>query len=200
MRKQLALTFLAVIAIVAACTSPLELDVDRDKTFIDGTAHPKRVSIYYHFADSAYESMITDPALLESIWIERVQGPSSLGTKDLYSVTIPELAFTVSNELRPSKERPVMIEAFSFSCEKQPADGEFRFCVNPQSWIRGRYLEEREAQIPFFWLADDRNRHIRAAFSALPEQRMIKGSIILGVTEPRGQRSVTCRARVTLEY
>lgn len=200
MRKHLGLTIFAIIAIISACTSPLELDVDRDKTFIDGAVHPRRVSIYYHFADSAYESMITDPVVLESMWIERATGIGPQGNTDLYSVTIPELAFTVSNELRPSKERPVMVEAFSFSCERQPADGEFRFCVNPRSWIRGRYLEDREAFIPFMWMADDRGRHIRAAFTAEPEQRIVKGSIILGVTEPRGQRSATYRARITLEY
>ncbi len=200
MNRPIQTVLLIVAMAIGSCTSPLELDVDRDATFIDGSAHPKRVSVYYHFADSAYEAIIVDPAWLETVWIERNAAP---GTSDgyAYTVTIPQLVFEIPQTIRPSKDRPVMIHSFSLSCRKQKADGQFRYCVNPGSWIRGLIFDERGGDPePFQWLADERGRQVRLAFFAVPEQRIIKGSIQLAVVEPRGQKFSTYRALMTLEY
>lgn len=194
-------TLLLIVAMaIGSCTSPLELDVDRDATFVDGAAHPKRVSVYYHFADSAYEAIIVDPAWLETVWIER---EATLGGANAftYAVTIPQLVFEVPLTVRPSSERPVMVRSFSLSCRQQPADGQFRYCVNPNSWIRGLVANDRGGDPePFQWLADERGRQLRLAFFAVPEQRIIKGSIQLALVEPRGQKFSTYRALITLEY
>lgn len=193
-----------IIALALAfmsCTSPLELDVDRDATFIDGSTHPKRVSVYYHFADSAYEAIIIDPTWLETVWIERAPVPGGNADTYRYSISIPQLVFEVPQTVRPSKERPVMVHRFSLSCRQQPADGQFRYCINPSSWIQGLIFDERGGDPePFQWLADERGRQLRLAFFAVPQQRIMKGSIQLALVEPRGQRYSTYRALITMEY
>ena len=58
------------VVLLHACSSPLDLDVDRTKNYPDGGTHPTRLSLYYYFGDSAYEAIVTDTLLLNNIWIE----------------------------------------------------------------------------------------------------------------------------------
>ncbi len=185
---------IAVIATitVASCTSPLDLDVDRDKLYADGTVHPKRLSMYYHFLDSAYEAIVTDTSYLNTIWIE--PDPS------FWRVTIPQLIFELPQSIEPTFEMTPFVNTLSFGTTKVPTDGVYRPCINTESWLEGAYIDPFGLTVPFHWYADDRGRQIRLAYYHLPTENLIKASIQIAITDPSGLRYTTYRALITLEY
>ena len=186
------LSAVLVSMFVAACTSPLELDVDRTKAYTDGTVHPKRLSMYYHFLDSAYEAIVTDTGYLNSIWIE--PDPA------FWRVTIPQLIFELPKTIHPSGQMSPFVHTLCFSTDRQPTDGVYRLCVNDNSWIEGEYLDPFGAVVPFQWYADDRGRQIRIAFYHLPTENIVKASIQVAIVDPSGARYVSYRALITMEY
>ncbi len=189
--KPLLLSILAILA-MSSCTSPLDLDVDRDKAYADGAFHPKRLSFYYHFADSAYEAIVTDTSFLNTIWIEQ--------TEPFFEITIPQFVFELPQTIEPTLQHTPFVSTLCFATQKRPADGLYRLCINDNSWMDGAYIDQFGITVPFHWEADDQGRQIRLAYYQLPRERLIKGSIQVALADPAGARYVTYRALITMEY
>ena len=183
------------IGLFSACTSPLDLDVERSRTFVDGAKNPTRLSFYYHFGDSAYEALVTDPTFLAKIWIEPQVGSEQL------TITVPQFIFQLPINVTPTAEHNPLVKTLCFASHQQPTDGVFRSCTNQNSWMEGLYLDERGDPTPFNWMADNTGRQIRLAYYNVPEENLIKGSMQVIVTEPiYGQNYASYRALITLEY
>jgi len=189
--RPLLLSLLAIV-VMSACTSPLDLDVDRDKSYVDGAFHPKRLSFYYHFADSAYEAIVVDTSFLNTIWIE----PS----EPFYEITIPEFIFELPRSIEPTLQHTPFVSRFSFATQQRPADGLYRLCINTNTWMDGAYIDQYGITVPFHWYADDQGRQVRLAYYQLPAERLIKGSAQIAIADPAGARYVTYRALITMEY
>ena len=187
---------LMALALISSCTSPLDLEVNRDKAYADGSFHPKRLSFYYHFADSAYEAIVVDTTFLNSIWIDQ--------TEPFFEVTIPEFVFQLPQTIEPTLEHTPFVSTLCFASNEQPADGLYRLCINSNSWMEGAYIDQFGIMVPFRWpnpwYADDQGRQIRLAYYQLPRERLIKGSMQIALTDPATARFVTYRALITMEY
>jgi hypothetical protein len=175
-----------------ACTSPLDIDVDRTKHYPDGGTHPTRLSLYYYFGDSAYEAIVTDTTLLNNIWIERGVTP--------YRITIPTLEFHLPDTIKASAQFTPFVRAFAFSSTNVLCDGQFTMCTSPLSWLAGEYLNPKGAWEPFKWSTDTDNRQLRIAYYDVPTERLVKASLQILVGDPYVQRYSSFRALITLEY
>lgn len=183
---------LTIIA-MAACTSPTDLDVDRSKTYMDGAVHPHRLSFYYYFGDSAYEAIVTDTAMLNSIWIERGTTP--------WQVTIPLLQFDLPDSIHASGTNTPFPTTVCFSTTKQLADGVFRSCTNPDTWVSGEYIDLYGGVVPFTWLTDNAGRQLRIGYYKVDNEDLVKASLQIVLQDPvRPGAYATYRALVTLEF
>lgn len=178
--------------VMASCTSPTDLDIERTKTYMDGAVHPTRLSFYYYFGDSAYEAIVTDTALLNSVWIERGTTP--------WTVTIPMLQFDLPDTIRATQQNTPFPRTICFSTTQQAADGVFRSCQNNNSWISGEYFDLYGNRVDFNWMADNAGRQIRLAYQALPEEQLVKGSMQIVLADPVKPAFATYRALITMEY
>jgi hypothetical protein len=178
--------------VMASCTSPTDLDIERTKTYMDGAVHPTRLSFYYYFGDSAYEAIVSDTSLLNSVWIERGTTP--------WTVTVPLLKFELPDSIHATQQNTPFPRTISFSTTGQLADGVFRTCTNVNSWISGEYLDLYGNRVDFNWMADNTGRQIRMAYQALPDERLVKGSMQIVLADPVKPAFATYRALVTLEY
>jgi hypothetical protein len=181
-----------VVLMLQACTSPLDIDVDRTKHYPDGGTHPTRLSLYYYFGDSAYEAIVTDTTLLNNIWIERGATP--------YRITIPTLEFHLPDTIKASAQFTPFVRAFAFSSTNVLCDGQFTMCTSPLSWLAGEYLNPKGAWEPFKWSTDTDNRQLRIAYYDVPTERLVKASLQILVGDPYVQRYSSFRALITLEY
>lgn len=180
-------------SLLFSCSSPNDLDVPRVTWYSDGAVHPSRLSIYYYYGDSAYEAIVTDPSLLNSIWLEYSTSPCE--------ITIPQLVFALPDTITATPEYTPLISSFSISTQRQPADGEFRVCSNAESWIAGDYIEQDGRKTSFKWGFDSTLRQIRVAYYMVPGENLLKGSFQFIVADPRyPARYQTYRALVTIEY
>lgn len=191
MRTALLIAFGAML-LLYACSSPLELDVDRTKTYPDGATHPTRLSLYFYYGDSAYEAIVTDTALLRRIWIERGSTP--------YKITIPALEFRLPDTVQASPQFTPFVRAFSFSSSNARCDGQFSMCTSPVTWFSGEFLTKQGAWEPFQWSADVTNRQLRIAYYDVPHERLVKASIQILVADPGSPRFASYRALITFEY
>ncbi len=191
--KQLVAMLIMVTAVLSyACKSPVELDVDRTKAYVDGAVHPTRLSVYYYFGDSAYEAIVTDTAFLNTIWIERSTTP--------YRLTIPRLEFSLPDTIRPNIDQSPFVRTFCFSTDNMICDGVWNLCQSPSSWMAGEYFTVNETWSPYQWAADDQGRQIRIAFYEVEGARIIKGSTQILVSHPYDSGYESYRALLTLEY
>lgn len=175
-----------------SCTSPLDIDVDRTKSFSDGSVHPLRLSLFYYFGDSAYEAIVTDTSFLNSIWIE----PSS----GMFEVTIPNLQFNLPDSARGAVGQTPFVKSFCFSSNRKPSDGSYSSCMSANSWIAGVYLDDNDKWQTFHWPADDRGRQIRLAYYHVEGQKLVKGVIQILVLDPKRARYESYRAVISMEY
>ena len=180
------------VVLLHACSSPLDLDVDRTKNYPDGGTHPTRLSLYYYFGDSAYEAIVTDTLLLNNIWIERGSTP--------YRITIPTLEFHLPDTIKASPQFTPFVRAFAFSSTNVLCDGQFTTCTSPLTWLAGEYLSQQGTWEPFKWSTDTGNRQLRIAFYDVPTERLIKASLQILVGDPALPRYASYRALITLEY
>ncbi len=182
---------LAIMVLASACSSPLDLDVDRSKTYVDGSLHPQRLQLYYYFGDSAYEAIVTDTALLNSIWIETLDSTRA--------VTLPRLQFSLPDTIKATAAFTPFVRTFCIAAQSKPCNGVFTMCINPNSWISGDYRSQDGQWYPFHWMSDNRNRQLRLAFYEIPGERLIKGSLQILVADPETSRYETYRALLTIE-
>lgn len=181
---------LTIIAV--ACTSPMDLDVGRSKTYTDGSVHPKRLSFLYYFGDSAYEAIVSDTSLLNTIWIERGVRP--------YELTIPWFVFDFPDTIELTSEYSPFVTQLCFSAYRIPCDNKYRNYVNNYTWLNGNYLDPLGNAVPFKWYADNAGRQLRIAWTGIYSQRLIKGSLQVLLADPIAPRYVTYRGHLTLEY
>lgn len=185
----------AGIGLFSSCTSPLELDVDRSKSFMDGSKNPTRLSFFYYFGDSAYEAIVTDPTFLEKIWIEPQEN------SEIVNVTIPKFLFQIPETAQPSAVHNPLVKVLSFATWSHPADGLWRNCLNPDSWLQGDYIGRDGEPEEFTWMCDNNGRQVRIAYVKVRDQNVIKGSMQIIVAEPLyGQTYAVYRALITIEY
>lgn len=175
-----------------SCSSPLELDVDRDVRNIDNIVSPSRLSMYYYFGNQGYEAIVTNEALLKSILIDQSTYPCK--------ITIPQFLFTLSATDTATPAFTPFIRTFSFSSIAEPADGFFRNAVNKDSWITGDYIDITNAHQEFNWMADNSRREIRIAYYTVADEKIVKGFIQFLLLDPATPRHVTFRALLTMEY
>lgn len=192
MRTAIILVIGSVVLLLGACSSPLDLDVDRTKHYPDGGTHPKRLSLYYYYGDSAYEAIVTDTTLLHKIWIERGSTP--------YRITVPSLEFHLPDTIKASPQFTPFVRAFAFSSTAVPCDGQFVMCTSPSTWLAGEYLTQRGTWEPFQWSTDTGNRQLRIAYYDVPSERLLKASLQILVGDPVLPRYASFRALITLEY
>ena len=193
MRTRLAIISLVVIA--ASCSSPLDLDVDRDKEFADGAINPKRISFFYYFGDDGYEAIINDTALLNTIWL--------IPREQFYSVTIPKFEFHLPDTLRPGFPYNPFVNSLSFSVEDRLADGFLRLCVNTDTWFKGTYEDQFGNPIQYVWPADDWSHQFRLALYQVEGLRTIKGTVQIVLEDPSfppGARWRIYNALMTIDY
>jgi hypothetical protein len=182
----------AVVLMLQACSSPLDLDVDRSKHYPDGATHPTRLSLYYYYGDSAYEAIVTDTTLLNHIWIER-------GVTQ-YRITVPTLEFHLPDTVKASAQFTPFVRSFAFSSTNVLCDGQFTMCTSPLSWIAGEFMNAQGKWEPFKWSTDTDNRQLRIAYYDVPTERLVKASLQILVGDPGVQRYSSFRALITLEY
>jgi len=180
------------IAVSASCTSPLEINVDRTIVNVDGSVHPKRLSFFYYFADSAYEAIVSDTTYLNEILIERSQTP--------WTVTVPQFVFELPNSIHPTPATTPLVRSFSLSCEKYIIDGIYRSCVGSNAWVDGEYLDQAYTPVPFRWDADNTINRILLAWIQPSEQNLIKGRVLISVTDPITKISRNYNGLITMEY
>lgn len=190
MRAGAIAVLLAVAAV--ACTSPLDLSVERSKTYTDGAVHPTRLSFLYYFGDSAYEAIVTDTSLLNTIWIERGVSP--------YEITIPWFVFNLPDTVKPASNYSPFVNRLCFSADRVPCDSKYRNYVNKYSWVEGTYLDYNGNDVPFKWYTDYAGRQLRIAWIGIYSERLIKGSLQVLMSDPIAPRYVTYRGHITMEY
>lgn len=189
--RLLVVAMLLGMALLHACSSPMDLDVDRTKVYTDGAVHPTRLTLYYYYGDSAYEAIVSDTSFLNTIWIERSTTP--------YTVTVPGLQFRLPDTVKGTPLYTPFVREFCFSSTSKACDGVFTMCQSPKSWLSGEYLANGK-WLPFDWMADAQNRQIRLAYFEIPEERLIKGSIQINVADPNYPRYASYRVLLTMEY
>lgn len=187
-----ALTIVCMTLLTAACTSPLELDVDRDIRNLDRIVSPTRLSLFYYFGDQSYEAIVINQELLNSIKIDKSTYPCK--------VTIPQFLFTLSDTMQATPGQSPLVRTFSFSCIAQPADGFSRNAVNKDSWMAGDFIDITGAHYEFKWMADNAGKEISIGYYTVPEVSLVKGFVRFLVIDPATLMPVTSRALLTMEY
>ena len=79
-------------------------------------------------------------------------------------------------------------------------DGLFRHNVGQYSYIDGEYYDQNWTIVPFHWMADTLGHQIRMAWTEIPEEDIVKGSIQIALADPVLSRYVTYRVLITIEY
>lgn len=171
-----AVLFFGTGLLFQACQSPMALDVDRTTWYSDSSIHPKRLSLYYYFGDSAYEAIVTDTAFLEAIWIERNQDP--------WRITIPRFNFALSDTLKATISNNPLVREFCLSVDQQKIDGFFRTCTGANSWLSGEYFDMLYNRSNFRWLANSQDRTIMLAWFKPDNQNLVKGRMVIRVANP----------------
>jgi hypothetical protein len=181
-----------VITLVAACSSPLDLDVDRTSGFNDGTVSPHRVSMYYYYSDSSYEAIFQDTAILNGILIDTSVKPFRVSIKRL---PMPEVPWTCNMPWT------TMVKSFCISTDRQPADNQTELTVGAQSWMAVQHLDTSGAKKEYLWFADSLGRQLRVGFSAVDYLRTVKGRVNIFVVDPqRPALSNSYNAVITMDY
>jgi len=186
--RTLVMVFLLALT---SCSSPLDLDVDREMSYRDDIVHPRRMSLLYYFGDSAYEAIYIDPALLASIEIDTATRP--------FVVTIPQLntplfACSASEAFSP------IIQGFGFSTIAQPCNERIVDIVNRSTFMNVETLQRDGSRREYLWVVDGVSRRMRLGFVASPENRLIKGRIALSVADPDRPRVLSYYGILTIEY
>lgn len=177
---------------LASCKSPLELDVDRSMRYLSGEVPAKRASLFYYYADSSYEAIFSDTALLNSIVIDTLSEP-------MY-VTIPQLATPRFGCVPNSTETPI-VNAFSFSVDHMMTNDSSSACVNPKTYFYAQHLDKFGATQDYQWFADYAGRRLDIGFVELRKLRTIKGRIVIRVVNPENPMKImTTNALLTLDY
>jgi len=183
-----------VVFAIAGCSSPLDLDVDRDVKNIDNIVSPTRLTMYYHFGEQGYEAIVTNQELLKTILIDKSAYPCK--------VTIPQFLFNLTNDpsITATPLYSPFIRTFSFSVSAQPADGFYRNLVNANSWMAGEYIDIASSMQSFNWVADNAGREIRIGFFTVADENLVKGFVQFLLVDPASPRYVQYRALITMEY
>lgn len=185
-------TTVALVLTLASCKSPLELDVDRSMRFLSGEVPAKRASLYYYYADSSYEAIFSDTALLNTIVIDTLSEPMR--------VTIPQLATPRFGCLPNTTETPI-VNAFSFSVDHMKTNDSSTTCVNTKTYFYAKHMDIFGAMQDFQWFADSVGRRLDIGFIELRKLRTVKGRIVIRVINPDDPTKVmTTNALLTLDY
>lgn len=182
---------LVAAIMLTACSSPLDLDVDRDAAFRDNILHPRRMSLFYYFGDSAYEAIYIDPALLESVEIDTTTRP--------YLITIPQLNTPLFSCTASETFSPI-VQGFGFTTIRQPCNERIVDIVNRSTFMNVEALHRDGSRKEYLWLVDGTNRRMRLGFVANPENRLIKGRIAISVVDPDRPRVLTYYGILTIDY
>ncbi|CAN5549721.1 hypothetical protein BH10BAC6_BH10BAC6_00160 [soil metagenome] len=186
------LTLGVLVFSLASCKSPLELDVDRSMRYLSGEVPAKRASLYYYYADSSYEVVFSDTALLNTIVIDTLSEP-------MY-VTIPQIATPRFGCIPTSTETPI-VNAFSFSINHVMTNDSSSACVNPKTYFYAQHLDKYGATQDYQWFADYTGRRLDIGFIELRKLRTIKGRIVIRVVNPENPTKImTTNALLTLDY
>ncbi|MBU3742649.1 MAG: hypothetical protein FGM24_10255, partial [Candidatus Kapabacteria bacterium] len=132
------------IVLLTACSSPLDLDVDRSTTFNDNIVHPKRISLLYYFGDSAYEAIYIDPAFLQSIDIDTSQNPVLL---TIPQFNTPQFACSASATFTP------IVRGFGFSVTDFPCNERIVDIVNRSTFFDVEVLRLDGRRLDYQWQA-----------------------------------------------
>jgi hypothetical protein len=190
------LGIITTIVLVAACSSPLDLDVaDRTKEYTDGAVNPKKISFFYYFGEYGFEAIVIDTAILNSIWV--------IPDGTLNRVTIPRFEFNLPDTLRPGYPHSPFVNSLSFSTENWVTNGILRKCVNADTWFKGTYMDQFGTPITYQWPADDWSHQFRLALYQVQGQRTIKGLVQIVLEDPAfppNARWVTYQALMTIDY
>lgn len=193
MRTASSIVTLAVLVLMlASCKSPLELDVNRSMRYLSGEVPAKRASLYYYYADSSYEAIFSDTALLNTIVIDTLSEPMR--------VTIPQLATPRFGCLPNTTETPI-VNAFSFSVDHMKTNDSSMTCVNPKTYFYAKHMDRYGAMQDYQWFADATGRRLDVGFIELRNLRTIKGRIVIRVVNPDDPTKImTTNALLTLDY
>lgn len=189
--KAFAAAALVTTVFVVGCSSPLELDVDRSMAYNDGTVHPTRVSLLYYFGDSAYEAIYIDKSLLESMVIDTSQSP--------YRITIPQFT-TPMFSCTANWDYTPLVKGFGLSVDAQPCDEVVVDVVNRRTYVNVemKHMDGRRAD--YLWFVDGSNKRMRVGFVSSPDNRLIKGRVVINVVDPDRPRVLNYYGVLTLEY
>jgi hypothetical protein len=187
------LIYVAILSLcMVACKSPTELDVDRTLKYMDGAVHPTRLTFYYYFGDSAYEAIVIDTSMLNTIWIEDK-------AKD-YAVTIPQFIFSLPDTLNASASHTPFVRKLCFSINRQPCNGVYTNCQNPSTWLAGDYIGSNNTLVPFVWNTDNTSKQLRLAFYKVNSLNIVKGAMQIVIADPMFPRFEIYHALITMEY
>lgn len=178
---------------LGACSSPLELDVDRSMKYVDDVVSPHRATLFYYFADSAYEAIYSDPRLLSGIRIDTSSTPAKITISQIVS---PRFA------AQPSPNQPVMVEAFGFGLHDHPTDEVVRDVVNGSTFLNVNLLQSDNVSTrSLLWFIDGATRRLRVGFIHERDKRVVKGRVIINITDPyRNNEVATYYGLLTLDY
>jgi hypothetical protein len=154
--------------------------------------HPTRLTLYYYFADSAYEAIVTDTTFLHQIWIERDREP--------WQVTVPYFSFQLDTTIKASINQTPLVRTFCMSFQRYSIDGLYRTCVNTNSWLEGEYIDASYLTQQFHWPANNNDKKIQIAWFHPESEKLLKGRVAIQVRNPVGPNTVTYNALMTLEY
>lgn len=181
----------ALAVLLTACSSPLDLDVDRTTMFNDDIVHPSRISLLYYFGDSAYEAIYVDPAFLQSIDIDTSTNPVLLTIPQFNTPLFPS---TATETFTP------MVRAFGFSVTKFPCNERIMDVINRSTFFSVEVLHQDGRRQDYQWQADDSGRRFRLGLVASRENRLLKGRIAMNIADPERPRVLSYYGILTIEY
>lgn len=185
-------SIMVTVVIVGSCSSPMELDVPRTRIYLDSLVNPTRMSLYYYYADSAWEAVYTDPLVLSKCFIDTGAAP--------FNVTIPALR-TPKFACMPTDYYSTVVTSFSFSSIRQACDGMSQNCIGSNAYMFAKHKGVGDSISEHLWFADMSGRQIRIGYTAVPELRLVKGRINLSVIDPLlTSRFLSFNAILTIEY
>lgn len=184
-------TILALLVIVSACSSPLDLDVDRTLTFDDGLVQPKRMSLLYYYGDSAYEALYVDTTFLSTVLIDTTIRP--------YRVTIPQMNTPIFPCSATADHSP-LIRGFGFSVSRHPCNEQLTAIANPYTYVNVELLDNNGRRSNQDWTIGTRGTQFYVGLLASPENRLIKGRLTIRVPDPDRPRTLTYHGVLTIEY
>ena len=184
-------TILALIVVISACSSPLELDVDRTLSYNDGLVQPKRMSLLYYYGDSAYEALYVDTTFLSTVLIDTTTRP--------YRVTIPQMN-TPLFPCRATADQTPLVRGFGFSITKHPCTEQLTAIANPYTYVSVELLDNNGRNSEQDWTIGTRGTRFYIGLLASPENRLIKGRLTIHVPDPDRPRTLTYHGVLTIEY